>query len=37
MANKWLIYAATFATYSIVHSIRTCWASLKTVFTDSPY
>lgn len=37
MANKWLIYAATYASYSIVHSVRTCWASLKTVFTDEPY
>ena len=37
MANKWLIYAATYASYSLIHSIRTCWASLKTVFTSDPY
>lgn len=37
MVNKWLVYGATYITYSVVHSIRTCWASLKTVFIAEPY
>lgn len=37
MVNKWLIYSATYSTYTLIHSVRTCWASLKTVFTDEPY
>lgn len=37
MVNKWAVYAATYLTYSVVHSIRTCWASLKTVLIDEPF
>lgn len=37
MVNKWTVYAATYATYSAIHSIRTCFASLKTMLNDEPY
>lgn len=37
MANKWTVYAATYLTYSVVHAIRTCWASMKTIMIDEPY
>ena len=35
--NKWVIYAVTFLTYSTIHSIRTCWSSLKPFLIKAPY
>ena len=35
--NKWIIYAVTFLTYSTIHSIRTCWSSLKPFLIHEPY
>lgn len=35
--KKWGIYALTFLTYSLIHSVRTCWASLKTMLEGEPF
>ena len=37
LSVKWRIYAITFLTYGFIHSIRTCWASLKPVLEEQPF
>jgi len=37
MENKWKIFALTFLSWSVIHSIRTAWSSLKYILNSPPY
>jgi hypothetical protein len=37
MHNKWKTFILTFLTYSLIHSVRTSWSSLKFILNSAPY
>lgn len=37
IAEKWKIFLLTFLTYSLIHGVRTSWASLKYILNSAPY
>lgn len=37
LSKKWVIYLVTFFTYSAIHSVRTCWSTLKPMLSKEPY
>jgi sugar phosphate permease len=37
IAEKWQVFLLTFVSYSLIHSVRTAWSSLKYALNSAPY
>jgi sugar phosphate permease len=37
MKIKWKMFVITFLTYSVIHSVRTSWSSMKSFLNTAPY
>lgn len=37
IAEKWKVFILTFISYSLIHSVRTAWSSLKYALNSAPY